>query len=148
MLSARSAGPYMPDMAIAPRPTSDVMGPAAPSWRFLIGRSYPPRGIRRRATPVGPAAVAVAGEEGAHARARDDGRRGYDGAMAAPLAHVLVRDPDLAGELAGDRLREGERELIAPTGSAFEGLWECEDEGEGARGGAGVLLLEGLIVRR
>jgi CRP/FNR family cyclic AMP-dependent transcriptional regulator len=68
--------------------------------------------------------------------------------MASPLAHVLVRDPDLAGELAGERLRKAERELIAPTVIAFEGPWEPEAEGEGVRGGVGLLLLEGLIVRR
>ena len=68
--------------------------------------------------------------------------------MAAPLAHVLVRDPDLAGELAGERLRKAERDLIAPTVIAFEGPWEPEGEGEGVRGGIGLLLLEGLIVRR
>src|SRR5919107_502227 len=68
--------------------------------------------------------------------------------MAAPLAHVLVSDPDLAGELAGERLRQAERDLLAPTVIAFEGPWEPEAEGEGVRGGIGLLLLEGLIVRR
>src|SRR3954464_6257456 len=68
--------------------------------------------------------------------------------MAAPLAHVLVRDPDLAGDLAGERLRKAQRDLIAPTVIAFEGRWEPEGEGEGVRGGIGLLLLEGLVVRR
>ena len=68
--------------------------------------------------------------------------------MSAALAHVLVRDPDLAGGLEGERLRRAERDLIAPTVIAFEGPWEPEAHGEGARGGIGLLLLEGLIVRR
>src|ERR671929_153072 len=61
--------------------------------------------------------------------------------MAAALAHVLVRDPDLAGGLEGERLRKAERDLIAPTVLAFEGPWEAEAEGEGVRGGIGLRLL-------
>lgn len=68
--------------------------------------------------------------------------------MSAPLAQVLIRDPDLAGGLHGERLRKAERDLIAPTVVAFEGPWEPEAEGAGVRGGIGLLLLEGLIVRR
>jgi CRP/FNR family transcriptional regulator, cyclic AMP receptor protein len=68
--------------------------------------------------------------------------------MAAPSAQVLVRDPDLAGGLSGHRLRNAERDLIAATIVAFEGPWEAEAEGEAARGGIGLLVLDGLIVRR
>ena len=68
--------------------------------------------------------------------------------MTAPLAHVLVRDPDLAGGLEGEPLRKPDRDLIAPTVVAFEGPWEPGSEGEGVRGGIGLLLLAGLIVRR
>ena len=68
--------------------------------------------------------------------------------MAAHMAQVLLSDPDLAAGLSGERLRKAERDLIAPTIVAFEGPWEPELEGEGARGGIGLLLLEGLIVRR
>jgi CRP/FNR family transcriptional regulator, cyclic AMP receptor protein len=68
--------------------------------------------------------------------------------VAANLVQVLVRDPDLAGSLEGDRLRAAERDLIAATFFAFEGPWDPEEEGEGARGGIGLLLLDGLVVRR
>jgi CRP/FNR family cyclic AMP-dependent transcriptional regulator len=68
--------------------------------------------------------------------------------MAAPVAPVLVRDPDLASVLEGERLRKAERDLIASTFVAFEGPWDPELEGESVRGGIGLLLLEGLIVRR
>jgi CRP/FNR family cyclic AMP-dependent transcriptional regulator len=68
--------------------------------------------------------------------------------MAAHLAQVLVRDPDLAAGLEGERLRRAERDLIASTAVAFEGPWDPEEAGEGVRGGIGLLLLDGLIVRR
>jgi CRP/FNR family transcriptional regulator, cyclic AMP receptor protein len=68
--------------------------------------------------------------------------------MAASLAQVLVRDPDLAAGLEGARLLKAERDLIADTVIAFEGPWNPEEEAEGVRGGIGLLVLEGLIVRR
>jgi CRP/FNR family cyclic AMP-dependent transcriptional regulator len=68
--------------------------------------------------------------------------------MSAPVAQVLVRDPDLAGGLEGERLRRAERDLIAATAVAFEGPWHPEEAGASVRGGAGLLLLEGLVVRR
>jgi CRP-like cAMP-binding protein len=68
--------------------------------------------------------------------------------MSAPVAQVLVRDPDLAGGLEGERLRRAERDLVAATVVAFEGSWEPEEIAETVRGGAGLLLLEGLVVRR
>jgi CRP/FNR family transcriptional regulator, cyclic AMP receptor protein len=69
-------------------------------------------------------------------------------AMAAHLAQVLVRDPDLGAGLEGLRLQRAERDLIAPTVVAFEGPWDPEETGESVRGGIGLLLLEGLVVRR
>jgi CRP/FNR family transcriptional regulator, cyclic AMP receptor protein len=68
--------------------------------------------------------------------------------MASSVAHVLVRDPDLAVALDGERLRSAQRDLVAHTVVAFEGPWTPEAEGEGVRGGIGLLLLDGLIVRR
>ena len=68
--------------------------------------------------------------------------------MAVPSAQVLVRDPELAGSLDGERLRKAERDLVAATAVAFEGPWDPEEESDSVRGGIGLLLLEGLIVRR
>jgi CRP/FNR family transcriptional regulator, cyclic AMP receptor protein len=68
--------------------------------------------------------------------------------MAARVAHVLVRDPNLAAGLEGDRLRRAEHELVASTAVAFEGPWDPEESAERVRGGAGLLLLGGLVVRR
>jgi hypothetical protein len=36
MLSARSAGPYMPDMPMQPSPSALTSGPSAPSFRLWI----------------------------------------------------------------------------------------------------------------
>jgi CRP/FNR family cyclic AMP-dependent transcriptional regulator len=69
-------------------------------------------------------------------------------AMAGHLAHVLVNDPDLAAGLDGERLRRAERDLIASTLAAFEGPWDPEEAGAQVRGGIGLLLMEGLVVRR
>jgi len=68
--------------------------------------------------------------------------------MAGPLAAVLVHDPDLAGTLRGERLRRAERDLVAATTVAFEGAWDPLAPGEDVRGGIGLLVLEGLVVRR
>jgi len=68
--------------------------------------------------------------------------------MAVPSAQVLVRDPELAGSLEGERLRKAERDLVAATAVAFEGPWEPEEDSDSVRGGVGLLLLEGLILRR
>ena len=70
--------------------------------------------------------------------------------MAARLVGVLVRDPDLAAGLEGGRLEAAERDLVVATTTAYEGPWDPETvaEGVGARGGIGLLLLDGLVVRR
>src|SRR5690242_12468937 len=39
MLSARSDGPYMPDMPIAPRPRAETVGPVLPRVRVSMGGS-------------------------------------------------------------------------------------------------------------
>src|SRR4051795_12033840 len=68
--------------------------------------------------------------------------------MASHLVPVLVQDPDLGGGLEGDRLRRAERDLVASTSVAFGGPWDPEEAGESVRGGIGLLLLDGLVVRR
>jgi hypothetical protein len=68
--------------------------------------------------------------------------------VLASLANVLVHEPDLAGDMSGERLRRAERDLIAATAPGFPGAWDPEQISEHARGGVGLLVLEGLIVRR
>ena len=61
--------------------------------------------------------------------------------MASRLDPVLVRDPDLAAGLEGERLRRAQRDLIAATVVAFEGPWDAQETAEAARGGIGLLVL-------
>jgi hypothetical protein len=68
--------------------------------------------------------------------------------MAGQLAAVLVRDPDLASGLDGERLRRAQRDLVARTVVAFGGPWDPGEAGDSVRGGIGLLLLDGLVVRR
>ena len=67
----------------------------------------------------------------------------------ANLCRVLVLDPDLASGLAGRRLERARQECIAIEVIVDEGVWNPEEaEGEAARGGIGLLILDGLLVRR
>jgi CRP-like cAMP-binding protein len=65
------------------------------------------------------------------------------------VCHVLVRDRDLASGLGPSRLRTAQAACIAAEVTVAEGPWRPEHvEGEAARGGIGLLLLDGLLVRR
>jgi CRP/FNR family transcriptional regulator, cyclic AMP receptor protein len=61
---------------------------------------------------------------------------------------VLDEDPDLAGDLEGWRLEEARRRCIAAEVIVDEGEWVPGEDAESARGGFGMLILEGLVVRR
>jgi CRP/FNR family transcriptional regulator, cyclic AMP receptor protein len=65
------------------------------------------------------------------------------------LCHVLLRDPDLAAGLDARRLARAEQDCLAMEIVVGEGAWDPERaEGNAARGGMGLLILEGLLVRR
>jgi CRP/FNR family cyclic AMP-dependent transcriptional regulator len=65
------------------------------------------------------------------------------------MCHVLVSEPNLGGGLSERRLLNAERECIAAAIHVGEGPWNPEQsDGEAARGGVGLLILEGLVVRR
>src|SRR5947209_7978520 len=68
MLSARSAGPYMPDMPMQPRPRAETSGPVDPSLRLTMASQH-----------TLPPAV-VAGDVG-----------GGDGRRDASARHCLAR---------------------------------------------------------
>jgi CRP/FNR family transcriptional regulator, cyclic AMP receptor protein len=65
------------------------------------------------------------------------------------LCHVLLRDPDLASGLSGSRLARAQQECLAVEVVVGQGSWDPERaEGNAARGGIGLLILGGLLVRR
>jgi CRP-like cAMP-binding protein len=66
------------------------------------------------------------------------------------ICHVLDEDPDLAGALEGWRLEEARRRCLASEVVLAEGDWAPEEDAEieAARGGYGLLVLEGLLIRR
>lgn len=61
---------------------------------------------------------------------------------------VLRADPDLAEGIPAHRLVQAERELTAPVALVRRGVWDGVGDLELTHGGLGVLVLEGLIVRR
>lgn len=61
---------------------------------------------------------------------------------------VLDEDPGLAGDLVGARLEEARRRCLAAETIFEAGPWSPGAEAETARGGYGLLLLDGLIIRR
>jgi CRP/FNR family transcriptional regulator, cyclic AMP receptor protein len=68
--------------------------------------------------------------------------------VASDHCHVLVMDPDLADGLDGERLRRAQRDSVAATIPVEEGRWDPHGAGERVRGGIGLLVIAGLIVRR
>jgi CRP-like cAMP-binding protein len=67
----------------------------------------------------------------------------------ATVCRVLLSDPELGAGLDEHRLRHAEQECLAAEVVVDEGDWEPGlAEGAAARGGIGLLILEGLLVRR
>jgi CRP/FNR family cyclic AMP-dependent transcriptional regulator len=65
------------------------------------------------------------------------------------VCHVLAADPDLAEGLSGPRLERARRDCIAGFVVVDAGAWEPErEEADAVRGGIGLLVLDGLLVRR
>jgi CRP/FNR family transcriptional regulator, cyclic AMP receptor protein len=68
--------------------------------------------------------------------------------VAAFVSNVLLDDPDLGAGLGGARLRRAERDLVAPAVTIDGRRWEPDEDAAAARGGIGLLILEGVLVRR
>ena len=64
------------------------------------------------------------------------------------FCQVLVEDPDLARDLTDWRLEEAKRRCLAADVIVDEGEWTPGAESEAAHGGFGLLILEGLVMRR
>lgn len=61
---------------------------------------------------------------------------------------VLVEDPDLAGTLRGERLEAARRDLVAAVASFSSTGWSPHDPIGDMQVGIGLLVLDGLVVRR
>lgn len=72
--------------------------------------------------------------------------------LSQPVAQgvrVLDADPDLGVNLVGDRFEQARQALVARTEAIPRGTWEPDAEsGPDATGGIGLLILEGVLVRR
>jgi CRP/FNR family transcriptional regulator, cyclic AMP receptor protein len=64
------------------------------------------------------------------------------------LCLVLREDPDLVARLAGGDLEEATRRCVATEVTLPKGYWQPGDEAAAARDGFGLLMLDGLLVRR
>jgi CRP/FNR family cyclic AMP-dependent transcriptional regulator len=68
--------------------------------------------------------------------------------MVSSRVTVLDADPDLAGRIPEARLEAARAASVAPMLAVSPGEWDPEHAGEQARGGFGLLVLDGLLVRR
>jgi CRP/FNR family cyclic AMP-dependent transcriptional regulator len=72
--------------------------------------------------------------------------------LSQPVAQgvrVLDADPDLGANLTGERFEQARQALVARTEGVARGQWRPDTEtGPDAAGGIGILVLEGVVVRR
>jgi CRP/FNR family transcriptional regulator, cyclic AMP receptor protein len=64
------------------------------------------------------------------------------------LSRLLLEDPDLAERLRGERLSAAARDCVARTVELPTGLWSPAADVGDMRAGIGLLILDGVIVRR
>ncbi len=64
------------------------------------------------------------------------------------VSRILAADPELSDGLTGDRLEHAVRDCVAGICFTRAGPWSPPDEVGDMRFGIGLLILEGLIVRR
>ncbi|HEX4109517.1 MAG TPA: Crp/Fnr family transcriptional regulator [Solirubrobacteraceae bacterium] len=65
-----------------------------------------------------------------------------------PAVSLLEHDPDMAGSVPADRLDSARRHLVSRTSAVRVGEWTAGERDVGPGGGAGLLILEGVTVRR
>jgi hypothetical protein len=76
------------------------------------------------------------------------GRRGAITAVVSDSVSVLEADAGLAGVLPADQLEAARQATIAAVVRSATGPWRSAQNAERARGGYGMLLLDGLLIRR
>ena len=68
--------------------------------------------------------------------------------MATTVSRILAEDPELTDGLTGERLADAVRDCVAGTCVCRSGPWSPPNEIGDMRFGIGLLILDGLIVRR
>ncbi len=71
--------------------------------------------------------------------------------LSQPVAQgirVLDADPDLGSNLPADRFEQARQALVARTEGVQRGQWRPQSDGVEAAGGIGMLVIEGVLVRR
>ena len=68
--------------------------------------------------------------------------------MASTVSRILAVDPELTDGLTGPRLEDAVRDCVAGTCVCRTGPWTPPDEVGDMQFGIGLLILDGLIVRR
>ena len=68
--------------------------------------------------------------------------------MPSLVSNILVDDPDLGSGLEGERLRRARRDLVAAVLMLGGHRWTPGEEPEALGCGLGLLILDGLLVRR
>lgn len=71
----------------------------------------------------------------------------FNGARRDRVA-VVEADPDLADRLSGTRSARAQRLSVAAVLHRGPGRWRAKEDAESARDGLGLLVVEGLLVRR
>jgi CRP/FNR family transcriptional regulator, cyclic AMP receptor protein len=64
------------------------------------------------------------------------------------VTRILAEDPELSDGLTGERLEQAERACVAGMCEVGTGPWSPPEEAGDMRFGIGLLILDGLIVRR
>src|SRR5690349_6236932 len=68
--------------------------------------------------------------------------------MAVEVASIIAEDPDLARAMTEARAQAARRDCLAAVLQVRPGPWEPRQSAEAARGGLGLLLLDGAVARR
>jgi CRP/FNR family transcriptional regulator, cyclic AMP receptor protein len=68
--------------------------------------------------------------------------------MAGALVKILDQDAELGADLEGERLAQARAQAAASTLEIARGQWDAEQRPERLRGGLGLLVLDGLMLRR
>jgi CRP/FNR family transcriptional regulator, cyclic AMP receptor protein len=70
------------------------------------------------------------------------------GVVSGPRAYVLTEDPELADTVPGARREAASQASLAEVVEVAAGLWNARAEAERARDGYGLLVLDGVLIRR